>query len=85
MKNNFDDLIRQKWEEKQFPVDEQHKQDMLELLDSSDRRKTGIFWWLGGLALTLMIVASLMYINNIDTTTNPAVPLPSNFILYKYF
>jgi hypothetical protein len=78
MKNNFDDLIREKWEEKQFPVDEQHRQDMLELLESNGRRKTVVFWWIGGLAVTLMIVASLMYLNRNDTTTNPSVPMPSN-------
>lgn len=48
MKKAFDDLIRKRWEERDFPVDAQHRQEMATLLDSRKRRKLIPFWWWGG-------------------------------------
>lgn len=55
MKENFDDILKRKWEQKQFPVDEGHRAQMLELLDKKDRKRMFPFWWLG----SLVVVAGL--------------------------
>ena len=73
MKNSFDDQLREKWEEKYFPVDEQHRQQMLELLDTNSRRKTGMFWWFGGLLLAVMVGGYILF-NNQALTPNEGPP-----------
>lgn len=72
MKDNFDDIIRRRWEERQFPVDVQHRADMAKLLDKRDRRKVFPFWWLFGIA-GLVGVALLIYSwpGNGDTQRSP--------------
>lgn len=60
MKENFDDIIKRKWEHMQFPVDENHRADMIQLLDQQKRRRGVFFWWLGG--LLIVIVAGSMFL-----------------------
>jgi len=55
MKENFDDIIRRRWEEQQFPIDDAHRQAMERLLEGDKKRRGFIFWWIGGLAVTLLI------------------------------
>lgn len=55
MKENFDDILKRKWEEKHFPVDQGHRADMSALLDQQDRKKPFPFWWLGGLLLVALV------------------------------
>lgn len=55
MKENFDDIIRRRWEAQQFPVDDVHRQEMARLLEGEKKRRGFIFWWIGGLAVTLLI------------------------------
>lgn len=55
MKDNFDDILRRKLEEQHFPVDDTHRQEMIELLNGKKRRGILPIWWLG----SLVIVASL--------------------------
>ena len=51
MKEEFDDILKRKWEEQHFPVDEGHREDMIALLDGKKRRKMIPIWWLGGLGM----------------------------------
>ena len=55
MKDNFDDILKRKLEEQHFPVDDTHRQEMIELLNGKKRRGILPLWWLG----SLVIVASL--------------------------
>jgi hypothetical protein len=55
MKENFDDIIRRRWEEQHFPVDDAHRQEMERLLEGDKRRRGFMFWWIGGLAVTMLI------------------------------
>ncbi len=76
MKNNFDDLLREKWEEKYFPVDDHHRQQMLDLLKANDRWKKGIFWWFGGLVLAVTIGGIIVFMNQDNTISVPSTPAP---------
>lgn len=60
MKENFDDILKRKWEEQHFPVDEQHRADMIALLDGQKRRRILPFWWLGGLGLAAIVAGYFM-------------------------
>ena len=60
MKENFDDILKRKWEEQHFPVDEQHRADMIALLDGQKRRRIVPFWWLGGLGLAAIVAGYFM-------------------------
>src|SRR5688572_7290214 len=62
MKNNFDDILKKKWEEFQFPVDEDHRRDMIHLLDQNNRRRTGFPWWIGGLGAIVLLTAFSLFI-----------------------
>lgn len=66
MKENFDDILRRKWEEQHFPVDESHRADMIELLNGRKRRRVFPIWWAGGLGV-LAIAAGLLLLTR-DTT-----------------
>jgi hypothetical protein len=55
MKENFDDIIRRRWEERPYPVDPEHREEMTIVLDEQKRRKGFPFWWLSGLVLMLAI------------------------------
>ena len=63
MKENFDDIIRRRWEAQQFPVDEQHRQDMARLLEGEKKRRGFVFWWFGGAAVTLLSAIALFIYN----------------------
>lgn len=75
MSNSFDDQLRKKWEEIHFPVDDQHRNEMLQLLETN-RRKKGIFWWFGGLAIAVVIGSGLLYLNNENKIQAPESPAP---------
>ncbi len=74
MSNSFDDQLRKKWEEKHFPVDDHHRNEMISLLDTN-RRKKGFFWWFGGLAIAAAIGGGLFYLNK-DKIQAPVLPAP---------
>ncbi|MGB3079155.1 MAG: hypothetical protein WBB31_08785 [Saprospiraceae bacterium] len=75
MNNSFDDQLRKKWEEKHFPVDDQHRNEMISLLETN-RRKKGIFWWFGGLAIAVAIGGVLFYVNRENKIQAPVLPAP---------
>ncbi|HZV69450.1 MAG TPA: hypothetical protein VFG10_07900 [Saprospiraceae bacterium] len=75
MSNSFDDQLRKQWEEKHFPVDNQHRQDMLALLESN-RRKKGVFWWFGGLVVAVAVGGGLLYFMNGHEIISPVIPAP---------
>jgi len=60
MKDNFDDILKRKWEEQHFPVDESHRADMIELLNGNKRRRAFPFWWAGGLGVLLLAAGLLL-------------------------
>src|SRR5688572_5488678 len=62
MKDNFDDILKKKWEHFHFEVDDQHRKDMIQLLDQSKRRRTGLFWWLSGSASILAVAILILVI-----------------------
>lgn len=64
MKNEFDDNLKKKWEQFHFSVDDQHRHDMIRLLDENKRRKTGLFWWLGGSAIIIGVAAALIFMKS---------------------
>ena len=74
MKENFDDIIKRRWEERQFPVDDAHRQDMAKLLEGDKRRRGFIFWWLGSIAVA--IAAGYLIWMNINSNPDPAKPAP---------
>ena len=61
MKENFDDILKRRWEERSFPVDDGHRAEMIELLNKQKRRRAFPFWWFGGLAIVLMAGGFFMY------------------------
>ncbi len=75
MNNSFDDQLRKQWEEKHFPVDDQHRNEMISLLDAN-RRKKGIFWWFGGLAIAISIAGGILYMNKEIKVQSPVLPSP---------
>jgi len=62
MKENFDDILKRRWEERQFPVDDVHRQEMAKLLEGDKKRRGLIFWWLGSLAV-VMVAGYLIWMN----------------------
>jgi hypothetical protein len=71
MKENFDDIIRRRWEAQQFPVDEQHRQDMARLLEGEKKRRGFVFWWYGGAAVALLLAAALWKFNSPSAVDMP--------------
>lgn len=63
MKENFDDIIKRRWEERQFPVDDTHRQEMAKLLEGDKKRRGIIFWWLGSIA-AVMVAGYLIWMNS---------------------
>ena len=63
MKENFDDILKRRWEERQFPVDDVHRQEMAKLLKGDNRRRGFIFWWLGSIAIAIA-AGYLIWMNN---------------------
>jgi hypothetical protein len=61
MKENFDDILKRRWEERSFPVDDGHRTEMIELLSKQKRRRALPFWWFSGLAIVLMAGGFLWY------------------------
>ncbi|MEO6132055.1 MAG: hypothetical protein ABIQ02_09410 [Saprospiraceae bacterium] len=81
MSNNFDDSLRRKWEEKHFPVDDQHRKDMITLIEANRRRRIGVFWWLGGLFLTAAIGGMLFF--GLKESRTAAISQPASGVEYK--
>ena len=78
MKDNFDDILRRKLEEQHFPVDDTHRQEMIELLNGKKRRGILPLWWLG----SLVIVASLAgyFFVSEQESLQPANPIQKDAI-----
>jgi hypothetical protein len=66
MKEDFDDILKRKWEEQRFPVDDDHRQQMIALLDGKKRKRIIPFWWLGGLGLSALVAGYFM-VNSRET------------------
>jgi hypothetical protein len=62
MKTEFDDILKKKWDSAKFPVDPEHREEMARLLDSRNRRRGGLIWWLRGLLLLIAFGGVLAYI-----------------------
>lgn len=69
MKENFDDILKRKWAEQHFAVDEQHREQMESLLDKRKRRGIFPLWWLGAI---LLIGAVSAYIFLLAPSTRDA-------------
>ena len=78
MKDNFDDILKRKLEEQHFPVDDTHRQEMIELLNGKKRRVILPIWWLG----SLVIVASLAgyFFVSEQESLQPANPIQKDAI-----
>ncbi|HJW30485.1 MAG TPA: hypothetical protein VJ508_14735, partial [Saprospiraceae bacterium] len=72
MKENFDDIIRRRWEERDFPVDDQHREEMAQLLDREKRRKGFPIWWFGGLGGLLLLSGIASWL--MHSSTDPVAP-----------
>jgi hypothetical protein len=70
MKENFDDILKRKWEQKQFPVDEGHRAQMLELLDKKERRRMFPLWWLGSLVVVTALSAYFFFYQTESSGSN---------------
>jgi hypothetical protein len=79
MSDDFDNKLRDKWEQKQFPVDDNHRQQMIALLDAQQRRKRGIIWWFGGAGIAIIGIGliGLFNANKSNTTTSPTIQIDS--------
>lgn len=55
MKENFDDILKRKWEAQSFPVDQTDRENMISLLDAQKRRRIAPFWWIGGLGILALV------------------------------
>ncbi len=75
MKNEFDDILKKRSEEIYYPVDAQHRQEMIHLLHQHKRRKGGFFWWFGGMLLTIAIAGMFIALNGEIAETDQQVPL----------
>jgi hypothetical protein len=62
MKENFDDILKRRWEERQFPVDDIHREEMAKLLERDKKRRGIIFWWVGSMAV-IMIAGYFIWMN----------------------
>ena len=60
MKDKFDDILKRKFDQHEFPVDQNHRNDMINLLDRQPKRRLLPFWWAGGMAL-LIVVAGVYF------------------------
>ncbi len=74
MKNEFDDQLKKRWEEIHFPVDENHRREMIHLLNQPKRRKGVFFWWLGGIVTIAAISGLLLPFNQSDDILNSEAP-----------
>lgn len=77
MKDSFDDILKKKWEEFHFPVDNDHRNDMIRLLDQQHRRRTGLFWWFGGIGGGIVIMAAIILLINRNPSGEQAPVTPS--------
>jgi hypothetical protein len=73
MKEEFDDILKRKWEQQYFPVDESHREDMIALLDGKKKRKAVPFWWIGGLGMAAIIAGFFLLADSVETTTSTNV------------
>ncbi len=61
MKDKFDDILKRKLEQQHFPVDENHRKDMIDLLDRQPKRRFLPFWWTASIAL-LLVMAGIYFL-----------------------
>lgn len=73
MKPNFDDILKRKWEQKQFPVDPDHREQMLALLDKRDKRRILPIWWIGGLVVMGALAGFLLLASDTDSPSEQSV------------
>lgn len=75
MNEPFDDILKRKWEEQEFPVDATHREDMVALLDGRKRRRILPFWWIGGLIAVTTLSGLLLYqqLSSPPAATKPAL------------
>jgi hypothetical protein len=85
MKVKFDDIIRQRWEKRTFPVDDQHRDAMIKLLDQKKRRRIIPLWWIGSAVVTIALGIILVWSSESSapqsaptyppTSSEPSAPL----------
>lgn len=79
MKENFDDILKRKWEEKHFPVDETHRAEMIQLLNGKKRRRIIPIWWFGGVLVFMTVNAYFLMSDQdgpiIETATQVETPV----------
>lgn len=78
MKDNFDDIVKNKWEQFHFPVDENHRQDMIALLDSQKKRRRGFFWLWSSIGAIVVVAALFVLLNNSTSLKGGAIPVRPN-------
>ncbi|MDQ2933288.1 MAG: hypothetical protein M3Q80_02815, partial [bacterium] len=62
-----------KWEEKQFPIDDLQRQEMIRMLDKAPRRRIGLFWWFGSIGALVTIAAVVIWSKTSDTISQPSM------------
>ncbi len=70
----FDELARQKMEERSFPFDASHWQQMEQSLAAQEKRRSRKGFWWSGAALLMVLVAWLWWPGG-STTTSPEQPV----------
>lgn len=77
MKETFDDILRRRWEEQHFPVDESHRDAMREMLHRKEKKRGFLWWWLGGTAVVMTMAWWLLTdTQSLQAPAVPAVPKP---------
>src|SRR5687768_10779848 len=75
MKNSFDEILKKKWENIQFPIDDDHRNEMITLLDQQNRRRTGLFWWFGGIGGSIVIIAAVILLASRNEAIDHQMPV----------
>lgn len=61
MKNNFDDQLKNKWNDFHFTVDADHRSAMNDLLDQQRKPRGGFIWWFSGIVLIAAVSGMLLF------------------------
>ncbi len=56
MKENFDDILRRRWDERRFDIDTDHREEMIHLLDGQTTRRIVPFWWIAGAGFLILSI-----------------------------
>lgn len=76
MKEDFDDILKRKWEAQSFPVDQTDRENMIALLDAQKRRRIAPFWWIGGLGILALVTSWAVFNQTQHPGQDIHVPMP---------